>query len=170
MADEDQSNQQPIHPYSSRRQRLYRWIDRRTGIGHLLHEALDEPIPGGARWAYVFGSVLLFLFISQTITGIFLALYYVPSADRAHTTVAYIVKEVTGGSFLRSLHAYGSSAVVIVVLLHLTQTYRLRRLQRSSRTSLDFGLCPLCADAGDGVYGISAAVGPESLLCHHRGN
>jgi ubiquinol-cytochrome c reductase cytochrome b subunit len=123
MADEDQSNQQPIHPYSSRRQRLYRWIDRRTGIGHLLHEALDEPIPGGARWAYVFGSVLLFLFISQTITGIFLALYYVPSADRAHTTVAYIVKEVTGGSFLRSLHAYGSSAVVIVVLLHLTQTY-----------------------------------------------
>src|SRR4030095_8467799 len=123
MADEDQSNQQPIHPYSSRRQRLYRWIDRRTGIGHLLHEALDEPIPGGARWAYVFGSVLLFLFISQTITGIFLALYYVPSADRAHTTVAYIVKEVTGGSFLRSLHAYGSSAIVIVVLLHLTQTY-----------------------------------------------
>jgi Cytochrome b subunit of the bc complex len=68
-------------------------------------------------------SVLLFLFISQTVTGIFLSLYYVPSADRAHTTVAYIVKEVTGGSFLRSLHAYGSSAVVIVVLLHLTQTY-----------------------------------------------
>jgi ubiquinol-cytochrome c reductase cytochrome b subunit len=104
-------------------QRIYRWLDLRTGIGSLLHEALDEPIPGGARWAYVFGSVLLFLFISQTITGIFLALYYVPSATSAHTTVAYIVKEVTGGSFLRSLHAYGSSAVVIVVLLHLTQTY-----------------------------------------------
>jgi ubiquinol-cytochrome c reductase cytochrome b subunit len=102
---------------------LYDWFDRRTGIGSLLREALDEPIPGGARWAYVFGSVLLFLFISQTITGIFLALYYIPSADHAHTTVAYIVKEVTGGSFLRSLHAYGSSVVVIVVLLHLTQTY-----------------------------------------------
>jgi ubiquinol-cytochrome c reductase cytochrome b subunit len=103
--------------------RLYNWLDVRTGLGSLLHEALDEPIPGGARWAYVFGSVLLFLFISQTITGICLALYYVPSADSAHTTVAYIVKQVTGGSFLRSVHAYGSSAVVIVVLLHLTQTY-----------------------------------------------
>ena len=88
-----------------------------------MHEALDEPIPGGARWAYVFGSVLLFLFISQTVTGIFLALYYAPTADHAHTTVAYIVKEVTGGSFLRSLHAWGSSAVVIVLLLHLTQTF-----------------------------------------------
>ena len=116
-------SKEPAHPHSGRGQRLYRWFDRRTGIGSLLHEALDEPIPGGARWAYVFGSVLLFLFISQTITGVFLALYYVPSADRAHTTVAYIVKEVTGGSFLRSLHAYGSSAIVIVVLLHLTQTY-----------------------------------------------
>jgi ubiquinol-cytochrome c reductase cytochrome b subunit len=105
------------------RHQLYKWLDVRVGIGSILHEALDEPIPGGARWAYVFGSVLLFLFISQTITGVVLALYYVPSATSAHTTVAYIVKEVTGGSFLRSLHAYGSSAVVIVVLLHLTQTY-----------------------------------------------
>src|SRR3984893_12851070 len=103
--------------------RLYVWLDVRTGVGSLLHEALDEPIPGGARWAYVFGSVLLFLFISQTITGICLALYYVPSADSAHTTVAYIVKQVTGGSFLRSVHAYGSSAVLIVLLLHLTQTF-----------------------------------------------
>jgi len=123
MAEPHQSEEEASHPYSNRWQRLYHWFDRRTGIGSLLHEALDEPIPGGARWAYVFGSVLLFLFISQTITGIFLALYYVPSADRAHTTVAYIVKEVTGGSFLRSLHAYGSSAMVIVLLLHLTQTY-----------------------------------------------
>jgi ubiquinol-cytochrome c reductase cytochrome b subunit len=123
MADAPTPEDEPVHPYSGRRQRLYRWFDRRAGIDALMHEALDEPIPGGARWAYVFGSVLLFLFISQTVTGIFLSLYYVPTADHAHTTVAYIVKEVTGGSFLRSLHAYGSSAVVIVMLLHLTQTF-----------------------------------------------
>jgi ubiquinol-cytochrome c reductase cytochrome b subunit len=123
MADARKPDDKPVHPDGGRWQRLFHWLDVRTGIGSLLHEALDEPIPGGARWAYVFGSVLLFLFISQTVTGVFLSLYYVPSADRAHTTVAYIVKEVTGGSFLRSVHAYGSSAVVIVVLLHLTQTY-----------------------------------------------
>ena len=122
MAEPNQSEENGGQPHT-RWQGLYIWLDRRTGIGSLLHEALDEPIPGGARWAFVFGSVLLFLFISQTITGVVLALYYVPSATSAHTTVAYIVKEVTGGSFLRSLHAYGSSATVIVVLLHLTQTY-----------------------------------------------
>src|SRR2546423_1480442 len=123
MADAPPPDAKPLHPYSGRGQRPYGWFDRRPVIGSLMHEALDEPIPGGARWAYVFGSVLLFLFISQTVTGIFLSLYYAPTADHAHTTVAYIVKEVTGGSFLRSLHAYGSSAVVIVMLLHLTQTF-----------------------------------------------
>jgi ubiquinol-cytochrome c reductase cytochrome b subunit len=102
---------------------LWGWLDRRTGMDTLLRSALYEPIPGGARFAYVFGSGLLFIFISQVITGIFLALYYVPSADHAHTTVAYITKAVTAGSFLRSLHAYGASAMIIVLLLHLSQTY-----------------------------------------------
>jgi quinol-cytochrome oxidoreductase complex cytochrome b subunit len=102
--------------------RLVNWLDQRTGIHSLLHEALDEPIPGGANWAYVFGSGLLFLFVSQIITGIFLALYYVPSSDHAHTVVSYIVKEVSSGSFIRSIHAYGSSGIIILLLLHIGQT------------------------------------------------
>lgn len=99
------------------------WVNKRTGIDALLSTALYEPIPGGARFAYIFGSGLLFIFLSQVITGVFLALYYVPSADHAHTTVAYITKSVTAGSFLRSLHSYGASAMVIVLLLHISQTY-----------------------------------------------
>src|SRR6266478_8674763 len=102
---------------------IWGWLNRRTGVDDLLRGALDEPIPGGARFAYVFGSGLLFIFISQVITGVFLALYYVPSADHAHTTVAYITKAVTAGSFLRTLHAYGASAMVVVLFLHLSQTY-----------------------------------------------
>ncbi|WP_263368892.1 cytochrome b N-terminal domain-containing protein [Edaphobacter bradus] len=102
--------------------RFDNWLDTRTGIHALLHETLDEPIPGGASWAYVFGSGLLFLFVSQIITGVCLALYYVPSADHAHTTVAYIVKVVTSGSFIRSIHAYGSSGIIILLLLHIGQT------------------------------------------------
>jgi ubiquinol-cytochrome c reductase cytochrome b subunit len=102
---------------------LFGWFNRRTGLDGLLRETLDEPIPGGARFAYVFGSALLFIFVSQVITGVFLALYYVPSSDHAHTTVAYITKAVASGSFLRSIHAYGSSAMVILLLLHVTQTF-----------------------------------------------
>ncbi len=108
---------------NTRSQKLMSWIESRTGMNLILRVSLDEPIPGGARWAYVFGSGLLFIFISQVITGICLALYYVPSAQNAHVTVAYITKRVAAGEFLRSLHVYGASAMVIVLLLHFLQTF-----------------------------------------------
>ena len=108
----------------------------------MLRVALDEPIPGGARLAYVFGSGLLFIFLSQIITGVFLALYYVPSADHAHTTVAYITKSVTAGSFLRGLHSYGGSAMIVVLLLHLSQTY-LYGAYKGRRELLWFSGCVL---------------------------
>jgi hypothetical protein len=44
----------------SKLQKLYDWLDERTGVKEITREALDEPIRGGSRWAYVFGSVLLF--------------------------------------------------------------------------------------------------------------
>src|SRR5246500_2103422 len=113
------ANDAPPRPESG----LWKWLNLRTGLDDLLHATLDEPIPGGARFAYIFGSGLLFIFLSQIITGVFLALYYVPSADPTHTPVAYITKSVSAGSFLRSLHAYGASAMVVVLLLHLSQTY-----------------------------------------------
>ena len=100
-----------------------RWLDQRTGIFHLADEALDEPIPGGARWSYIFGSGLLYILLSQIVTGVFLAMYYVASADHAHTTIEYITKVVTAGSFIRSLHSYGSSAMVVTLVIHLGQTY-----------------------------------------------
>ena len=103
--------------------RFYSWFNKRTGIRNIMRASLDEPVPGGARWAYIFGSGLLFIFISQVITGLCLALYYVPSAGSAHTSVAYITKEVAAGDFLRSLHYYGSSAMIVVLVLHFLQTF-----------------------------------------------
>jgi ubiquinol-cytochrome c reductase cytochrome b subunit len=103
--------------------RVLHWFDERTGIQSLTSTVLDEPIPGGARWAYVFGSGLLFILLLQVVTGIALALYYTPTAETAHTSVAYITKQVAGGSFLRSLHSYGSSAMIIVLGLHFLQTF-----------------------------------------------
>lgn len=103
--------------------RIYDWLDERAGLTGLTRSALDEPIRGGARWAYVFGSTLLFLFILQVVTGIFLALYYVPSADHAHASVAFIQKAAPGGALLRGLHYYGASAMVILVVAHIAQTF-----------------------------------------------
>ncbi|MCI0391242.1 MAG: cytochrome b N-terminal domain-containing protein [Acidobacteria bacterium] len=99
------------------------WLDERTEIRQTLRHLLDEPIRGGARWSYVFGGILLFLFLLQAITGIFLSLYYVPSSDHAHASVAYIQKNVPGGALLRGLHHYGASAMVIFAVVHLAQAF-----------------------------------------------
>lgn len=97
------------------------WLDQRASIKHLWHEAADEKIPGGARPRYVFGSVLMYLFMQQVVLGILLATYYSPSATDAWASTAYINDHVTAGWFLRGLHHHGSSAMVIVTLLHFLQ-------------------------------------------------
>src|SRR5688500_3194296 len=96
--------------------KTYEWLDERTGIKQIVRESLDEPIRGGARWSYVFGSALLLLFVIQALTGIFLTMYYVPSADHAHVSVAYIQKAVPGGALIRGLHYYGASAMVMLLI------------------------------------------------------
>ncbi|HKV39978.1 MAG TPA: cytochrome bc complex cytochrome b subunit, partial [Blastocatellia bacterium] len=103
--------------------RLYGWFDERLGINRMLKALLDEEIRGGARWAYVLGSAVLFVFLVQALTGIFLTMYYVPSSDHAHVSVAYIQKALPGGSLVRGLHYYGASAFIILILAHMTQVF-----------------------------------------------
>lgn len=101
--------------------RLREWIEARTGLGSAVAAALEERVPGGARWRYVFGSVLTFLFMQQVVLGILLAFYYSPSASDAWASTAHLNDKVAAGWFLRGLHHHGSSAMVVVVMLHLLQ-------------------------------------------------
>ena len=48
------------------------WLDSRTGYRALVRSALYERVPGGARWRYVWGSTLVFAFMTQVITGLVL--------------------------------------------------------------------------------------------------
>ncbi|HEY8146895.1 MAG TPA: cytochrome b N-terminal domain-containing protein [Kofleriaceae bacterium] len=102
--------------------RLGDWLDQRTGHRGALRWALDEPVAGGASFAYVFGSVLAFLLVMQIATGILLATAYSPSATDAWGSVAFIQDQMTLGWFVRGLHSHGASAMVIVAGLHLMQT------------------------------------------------
>ncbi|MEM8945321.1 MAG: cytochrome b N-terminal domain-containing protein [Planctomycetota bacterium] len=97
------------------------WLDSRTGIKELLHEALYERVPGGARWRYVWGSTLVVAFVTQAITGIFLWMAYSPSTQTAWESVFYIQEEMSGGWFLRGLHHYMASMMVILLAIHFVQ-------------------------------------------------
>jgi ubiquinol-cytochrome c reductase cytochrome b subunit len=99
------------------------WFDERTGAWKTARAALAEPIRGGARWTYVFGSGLAFLAALQALTGVALSVYYVPSSDHAHASVVFIQKAVPAGALLRGLHHYGASAMIVLIVAHLTQVF-----------------------------------------------
>jgi ubiquinol-cytochrome c reductase cytochrome b subunit len=97
--------------------------DQRTGWRRLKETMLLEPLPGGARWAAAFGSLLLFAFVVQVVTGILLTMNYAPSDKTAWASVKFIQEDVPLGAFIRALHHWGSSAMVILLLLHLVQVF-----------------------------------------------
>src|SRR6202163_1406886 len=97
--------------------------ERRTGWTLLKQVLFLEPLPGGARWAAAFGSLLLFAFALQVVTGILLAMNYAPAADSAWASVHFIQEEVAFGDVIRGLHHWGSSAMVILLLVHLVQVF-----------------------------------------------
>ncbi|HEV3258255.1 MAG TPA: cytochrome b N-terminal domain-containing protein, partial [Gemmataceae bacterium] len=100
-----------------------RFWEERTGWSPLKQFLLLEPLPGGARWTAAFGSLLLFAFVLQVVTGILLAMNYAPSAETAWPSVKFIQDEVPLGRFIRALHHWGSSAMVILLLVHLVQVF-----------------------------------------------
>lgn len=101
--------------------KLLDWLDGRTGYRKILHEALYENVPGGARWRYVWGSTLTFTLAVQFITGIFLWLAYSPSSQTAWESVYYIQYEMTGGWLVRGIHHFTAQAMNILLVLHLMQ-------------------------------------------------
>lgn len=82
-------------------------------------EHLRKPLPKHINLLFSLGSLAMFLLVLQAATGAFLALYYSPSPEHAHNAVTYITEEVPFGAFVRGLHHWGASAMVVIVFLHL---------------------------------------------------
>ena len=97
------------------------FLDDRTGYRAFMHEALYERVPGGARWRYVWGSTLVFAFMTQVITGLVLWSSYSASAQTAWESVYYIQHEMTGGWLLRGIHHVMAQMMVVLLALHLMQ-------------------------------------------------
>jgi ubiquinol-cytochrome c reductase cytochrome b subunit len=104
-----------------RAQRAAEWFDSRTGLIGAWHALMRHPIPGGAAWFHALGAVATFLLAVEFVTGLFLAFYYAPSGHTAWASVAFIQDELTAGWFVRRLHSFGASALIVVAALHLVQ-------------------------------------------------
>ena len=135
------------------RKRIEEWIEDRTGLSHLLKVMLDEPIHGGAKWSYVFGSGLVFLFILQAATGMVLAGFYSPSSTSAWGSVYYIQHKTSFGRFVRGMHHFGSSAMMILALVHMFQVFIFGAYKKPRELNWISGVILLLFLAGFGLTG-----------------
>src|SRR6202162_4264310 len=101
-----------------------KWVDQRLQLGAPMRETMDHPIPREtASWAYVFGSAAMTAFALQLVTGILLALIYVPSASEAWNSLQVLNHEVSVGWFIRALHGWGSNFMLAIVCIHMVQVF-----------------------------------------------
>src|SRR5918992_1423365 len=102
---------------------LVGWVDERTGGSSLATGLLYRKVPKGTNWFYTLGSATLFAFTFQAITGVFLAMYYTPSPTEAYESVRHLTNDVWLGEFVRGMHRWGASVMIILIFLHMGRVF-----------------------------------------------
>ena len=103
--------------------KILQWINDRWPLSAAMRWGLEEKMPGGTSYAYVFGSCVLLIFLLQVITGLWQLLYFVPTVDRGYDSLNYLRTEIPFGWLIHGLHYWGASAMIILVGLHISQVY-----------------------------------------------
>jgi ubiquinol-cytochrome c reductase cytochrome b subunit len=129
------------------------WLDDRAGVRAARRHLLDEPLPAGTGWWFTLGSVLLFGLATQILTGVALALFYAPTPDHAWDSVRYIETGVRAGAFLRGLHHWGATIVVVAAVAHLVRVVVFGSYRRPRELNWIVGLLLLLVILAFGLTG-----------------
>jgi ubiquinol-cytochrome c reductase cytochrome b subunit/menaquinol-cytochrome c reductase cytochrome b subunit len=114
----------PLHPVAEAGVTVVDWIDERTSLSGAGRWMMFRKVPKGTNWFYTLGSATMFAFLSQAVTGVFLAMYYRPDATGgAYESVRHLTNEVFLGAFVRGMHLWGASVMVVLVFLHMGRTF-----------------------------------------------
>ncbi len=104
-------------------QRIGRWVEDRNGLWRILRPIVTHPVPRSSGWPYVFGSATLVCFLIQVATGIALSTSYVTGAGQAYDSLRFITDTSMLGRFLRGLHYFSASGMVLLVGIHTIRVY-----------------------------------------------
>ncbi len=129
------------------------WLEHRTGIESAIRNFLYEEIPASSGWHQVIGSMAVFFFMLQIFTGGLLAFNYAPTPGDAYNSVKYIMTELTAGSFIRGLHHWGATMMIIIVVLHMTQVFLYGAYKKPREATWMLGVVLLLITLGFGLTG-----------------
>jgi menaquinol-cytochrome c reductase cytochrome b subunit len=100
------------------------WVDERTSLSGAARWMMFRKVPKGTNWYYTLGSATMIAFLNQAVTGVFLAMYYRPEPNGgAYESIRYITNDVFLGAFVRGMHKWGASVMVVLVFLHMGRTF-----------------------------------------------
>jgi quinol-cytochrome oxidoreductase complex cytochrome b subunit len=99
------------------------WIEERTGLVGYTKWFLFRKVPHDVNWMQTLGAATLTAFLVQTVTGIFLAMYYKPDPDKAYDSIRHITEDVWAGWLVRGMHKWGASVFIILMFLHMGRVF-----------------------------------------------
>jgi len=104
------------------------WLDERYPFSKAVDEALYQRVPNFANaFYYCFGGMVFILIVFQLLTGVLLALYYIPDATGnpapAYTSVLFIQNDVYLGWLIRGVHFWSANILIVMVVIHMFRVY-----------------------------------------------
>ena len=101
-----------------------KWLDSRLPIIRLMDETMMQfPTPKNLNYWFTFGGILTFMLVVQILSGVALAMHYVPHETQAFDSVERIMRDVNYGWLLRYMHSNGGSMFFIAVYIHIFRGY-----------------------------------------------
>jgi ubiquinol-cytochrome c reductase cytochrome b subunit len=89
-------------------------------LGGLVHSSfIAYPVPRNLNYMWTFGAILSFMLVAQIVTGIVLAMHFIPSSTQAFSSVDNIMRNVNYGWLIRYLHTNGASLFFFAGYIHM---------------------------------------------------
>jgi quinol-cytochrome oxidoreductase complex cytochrome b subunit len=133
------------------------WLKTRVPVDlDKLVDVTNEPVPGHLkRWWFALGGTPAYLFLIQIVSGLLLLFYYVPEPGRAYASVAHISHEVTLGWWIRSIHKWSATGMIVAVCLHTLRVFFTGAYRKPRELTWVLGCLLLFCTLAEGISGYS---------------
>ncbi|MDA8285559.1 MAG: cytochrome bc complex cytochrome b subunit [Actinomycetota bacterium] len=152
------------------------YIDDRFGSSPFMRSAMDKIFPD--HWSFMVGEIAMYCFVVLIITGIYLALFYVPSSatiiyhgsykpldgqsmSAAYASVLNISFHVRAGLVMRQVHHWAAVVFVAALCFHMCRVFFTGAFRKPREVNWTIGLTLLMTVLLEGFSGYSL---PDDLL------